>query len=221
MDSAAEFLFALCDGGCNGEAVELLNYNMRSLAATYVVAVVFRRMLETLFEDQFEYPDGMMRDRADAMEKTEMEKMFESLIPNNQVRARIFNRCLWGMSTETFERRNVEESTGVDEDADAVAGLYSVEAENQLDVDDDLQPARAGEPGRTGEPERMSGLGRPHGGASRRNHFPRTDVQSSNSGGRGLEGDAEEDDMIDDSTRYEYEDGYDDVDDEVGGEDNA
>lgn len=81
-----------------------------------------------------------MPDPSYAMDKSYLEKMFNYLIPNHRVRARILNQILLGRGVETFEQRNFKELVAVEEAVDDDAGKYSTVSEKQLNVDGEHQP---------------------------------------------------------------------------------
>ena len=69
--------------------------------------------------------------------KVEMARLMEGLLPNPQLRTRIMNHCLWGMTESMYNSLHVEEEPVTNEQADAGDGGYSLEAENLLDEDSD------------------------------------------------------------------------------------
>lgn len=111
---------------------------MTSLAATYIDTVILRRMLEAIFEHNIEKIEDCVETNADALDKESMNKLFDSLIPANQARVRIFNRYLCRMTYETFEMTNVEKKSRVVEAAEAEEETNAAESHASLDVDDDL-----------------------------------------------------------------------------------
>lgn len=94
MDASAQFIYGLYEGGCSLTALEMLQHNMKSLSTRYMLTVVLLRILGNKFEDEIEKSEYSGKTDADSLEKYRMKKLFDSLIPENQTRASILNRCI-------------------------------------------------------------------------------------------------------------------------------